>query len=261
MCEPLSLSKESLRFKEQPFTFKLSQQKVAARKKHPGKKPPAVQCTFCGSVKLLGDVNKRSYQKSGRSFCDQECSNNWKSIHYASPNHRPFEESRQRTKAKREAEALERKKREKEKEVARMLRPANAKTPGYYTCVVCKKTEWVEQHSQKQYCSNKCRRKSIKAKQWKKNRKHRIRSKALSQTICLDALMKKHRNRCKHCKTICVKPEGYNHPNEATMDHIMPLSKGGLHLWVNVQLLCRQCNTAKRDKVLPGTQMMLRFEQ
>lgn len=34
-----------------------------------------------------------------------------------------------------------------------------------------------------------------------------------------------------------------------SIDHIMPISKGGLHRWDNVQLACRGCNTAKRDKI------------
>lgn len=261
MKQVSNLKKESVRFKESPFTFKLSDEKVLSRRKHPGRQPLAVACTFCGSVKLLGDANRRSYEKSGRAFCDEDCACGWKSTHYASPNHKPMEEVRQRTKARKQAEDIERKRRKEEKEIARMLRPVNAKTPGYYTCVVCRKTEWVEQHSQKQYCSDKCRRKSTKAKLLKKNRKRKIKSKAISQSIALESLMKKFRKRCKHCNTLCVYPEGYNHPNEATIDHIMPLSKGGLHLWNNVQLLCRRCNTAKSDKIMPGTQFMLRFEE
>lgn len=34
-----------------------------------------------------------------------------------------------------------------------------------------------------------------------------------------------------------------------SIDHIQPLSKGGLHSWDNVQLACRVCNTLKSDKV------------
>lgn len=40
-------------------------------------------------------------------------------------------------------------------------------------------------------------------------------------------------------------------PNEPTLDHIIPLSKGGLHIRSNVQLLCRRCNChIKNDKEL-----------
>lgn len=260
MNQAADLKKESVRFKEKPFTFKLSEQKVSSRKKHPGKPFASVACMFCGSVKILGDSNRRAYAKSGRAFCDEDCACGWKSIYYASPNHKPFEESRRRTRARKAVESEQIKKRKEEREIARMLRPINAKTPGYYTCVVCKKTEWVDQHSQKKYCSDRCRRKSDKAINQKRNRRHKTRSRAISQLISLAELMRKFKGRCNYCKTLCVKPDGRNDPSEATVDHIMPLSKGGLHLWNNVQLLCRRCNTAKKDKVLPGTQLMLRFE-
>ena len=259
------LRKESVRFKEQPFTFRLSDRKVEARRTHPGRTPIAKACDFCGSVKLLGEANSRSFSKNGRAFCDEDCACGWKSIHYASSNHKPFEESRQRTRARKAIQAKEARKREEERELARLIKPVNAKTPGYVACTVCKKTVWVEQHSDKKFCSHACMRKGPNAIRNKRNARHRRRlrekSSEIHQPICLEQLMKKHRKRCKQCNTLCVKPEGYNHPNEGTIDHIMPLSKGGLHLWNNVQLLCRQCNSAKRDVVLPGTQMMLRFDQ
>lgn len=257
-----SLSEQSRKWKESPFQFKLDPAAayLKSRLKRESRERHVAFCEFCGCAKVMGDAQARSVRNGGRFFCDQDCSWNWKSIHYASANHKPFEESRQRTKARKAVEAEQLKKRKEEREIARMLRPANAKTPGYYTCIICKKTEWVEQRSQKKYCSRRCRSKSVKAKISKKNRRHRIRSFGVSQLISLDELMKKSRRRCKHCSTLCVKPEGCNYPNEGTIDHVMPLSKGGLHLWSNVQLLCRRCNTIKRDKVMPGTQLMLRFE-
>ena len=35
-----------------------------------------------------------------------------------------------------------------------------------------------------------------------------------------------------------------------TEDHIIPLSKGGLHRLSNLQILCPPCNLKKRDKIL-----------
>lgn len=38
--------------------------------------------------------------------------------------------------------------------------------------------------------------------------------------------------------------------NAPELDHIIPLSKGGNHIWTNVQCCCRSCNIKKSDKPL-----------
>jgi 5-methylcytosine-specific restriction endonuclease McrA len=38
---------------------------------------------------------------------------------------------------------------------------------------------------------------------------------------------------------------GSNEPNAPTLDHIVPISKGGSHIRSNVQLACLECNQAK----------------
>jgi 5-methylcytosine-specific restriction endonuclease McrA len=32
---------------------------------------------------------------------------------------------------------------------------------------------------------------------------------------------------------------------DLTVDHIIPVSRGGTHAWHNLQVLCRRCNSAK----------------
>jgi len=43
-----------------------------------------------------------------------------------------------------------------------------------------------------------------------------------------------------------------------SLDHIVPRSRGGEHVWENVVAACRPCNVAKRDRFLEDTGMRLR---
>ncbi|MEX2658592.1 MAG: HNH endonuclease [Acidimicrobiales bacterium] len=43
-----------------------------------------------------------------------------------------------------------------------------------------------------------------------------------------------------------------------SIDHVVPRAKGGSHTWENVVAACRPCNTAKRDRLLSETSMVLR---
>lgn len=52
--------------------------------------------------------------------------------------------------------------------------------------------------------------------------------------------------RCKICKTKVQKNDLYA-SNAAEVDHIVPLSKGGVHSYSNVQTLCRSCNNKKSN--------------
>ena len=40
---------------------------------------------------------------------------------------------------------------------------------------------------------------------------------------------------------------GNNYPS---IEHVIPLSKGGTHTWDNVKLACRHCNSIKSDKII-----------
>ena len=73
------------------------------------------------------------------------------------------------------------------------------------------------------------------------------------KTISLLPLVKRDQNKCSICGRDCDLYDydirsngtimcGYRYP---TIDHIIPLSKGGLHTWDNVQLACMQCNSLK----------------
>lgn len=44
-------------------------------------------------------------------------------------------------------------------------------------------------------------------------------------------------NRCQYCAGIAD-----------SLDHVLPRSRGGLHIWENVVAACRKCNLGKRDR-------------
>jgi 5-methylcytosine-specific restriction endonuclease McrA len=70
----------------------------------------------------------------------------------------------------------------------------------------------------------------------------------ISRTI----VYRKHNYICTSCGVKCFHPnkDNYNQSNAATLDHIIPKSKGGSHTYDNVTLLCRSCNTIKGDKIV-----------
>lgn len=57
--------------------------------------------------------------------------------------------------------------------------------------------------------------------------------------------------RCRWCEITCNRTGGtHKNPRGATVDHVIPLAKGGTHAWDNVVCSCWKCNTEKRDLLL-----------
>ena len=97
------------------------------------------------------------------------------------------------------------------------------------------------------YCCEACRKRAA-------NRDHDKRIYRNGQPDLSITLMKVYKRDGGICQ-ICGKKIGFdcdsNSDNYPSIDHIIPLSKGGLHQWDNVQLSCRGCNTAKGGKIYP----------
>jgi 5-methylcytosine-specific restriction endonuclease McrA len=248
---------------ENPFYLKLSESAVFFRRAMGGRRRPfeSVACAFCGSVKVLGDAQSRRLRKGQElMFCDLECACNWKSVHYATDDYEHNRKLRERTQVRLKTQEQERLKAKEERLEAKRIKQEakrqariDAMQKGVVECKRCGKSVWFSSRaSVRSFCSRRC-----SAKHVQKNREYRMRANGMGENIGLAELAKKSKWRCVKCNVKCVKPEGYNLCNEATIDHIVPLSKNGLHAWSNVQLLCRRCNTAKRDTIAPGMQLML----
>ena len=142
--------KERYRWTQDPFTFCLSSG-ASARRLGSKYEIETSSCCFCGSVKALGEVAKRKMLKGGRVFCDEQCASEWKSIHYASANHKPMELQRQETKRRKQAQEQARREQAdikwRERQAARALKQKERRTSGYVKCDQCNNTVWVEKHA------------------------------------------------------------------------------------------------------------------
>lgn len=54
-------------------------------------------------------------------------------------------------------------------------------------------------------------------------------------------LFVRDRNMCAYCGN-------HFHESDLTVEHVTPVSRGGMHLWTNVVTACRSCNTRKGSR-------------
>lgn len=128
------------------------------------------------------------------------------------------------------------------------------------TCKNCGKEFMTEFKKSKVFCSDECRKRYAhhNSKIYKRTRKRRISDAIVDYDISLDKLINRDNSVCK----LCCKPIDKNDysldadgnfivgPDYPSIDHIVPLSKGGKHSWDNVQLAHHRCNTLKNDSLM-----------
>lgn len=154
----------------------------------------------------------------------------------------------ERLKAKEEArqkKIAERKKREAEAERKR----AERNKP--HRCPVC-----GELTTRRKYCSDRCRFKANNSRK-EIRRRNKIKTAMVDSDITVDALFKRDKGICYICGCKCdwkdfteeddIFIAGNSYPS---IDHIIPLARGGLHSWNNVKLAHRLCNSKKSDGIL-----------
>lgn len=101
------------------------------------------------------------------------------------------------------------------------------------------------------YCSSRCRNRH------KGYSDHVLRAKMhgveYDRSITLDKLIERDGLTCYLCGKTCDTSDkrwGSFGPDYPTIDHVVPLSKGGTHTWDNVRVACGECNCViKRDEV------------
>jgi 5-methylcytosine-specific restriction endonuclease McrA len=87
-------------------------------------------------------------------------------------------------------------------------------------------------------------------------RRSRILQKSNDRGISRHSLRKRHGDNCCYCgrsMSFRAGTRGVYNPGLATIEHIVPISKGGSHTWGNVTLACWECNIRRGNRDAPAT--------
>lgn len=189
--------------------------------------PVKVKCKTCGSILVRSMVTIRA----GQAKCSVCRSRRIEANRIAKA------EEREKEKERRERE---RKQKKEQKEAERLSR--------LHPCVVCGRIT-----SNKYCCSAECSNKrSNRIKEVK--RRAKLLNALIDEDITLEELYKRDSGICYICGKKCDWNDrtgnicGNKYPS---VDHVIPLSKGGLHEWSNVKLAHRICNSRKSDNIAP----------
>lgn len=152
--------------------------------------------------------------------------------------------------------ALQEKK--KQKAIDKLILVLKKHIGRHYTCQICGKVYIPSNDgSTYRYCSDQCRNKAERKAKHVYNKKRRAKYNGSKDNICGDKLYDIENGVCYLCGICCDYDDyviingsftaGENYP---TIDHIVPLAKGGKHEWNNVRLACMRCNREKGDRLI-----------
>lgn len=190
-------------------------------------------------------------QKQRRKEYDRQ---KWLRLH---PDASTAEEIHERKLAREAEKELKRKEREAELQKIRVhkeaIKQANIEYwlnyEAEHECEVCGE-KFLAHYPTAKYCSKTCQKKSTRTRD-------RYKGITIDKGITLPRLAKRDHNQCQICglfvdwddfiQTDKTKICGDMYPS---IDHIRPISLGGVHSWDNVQLAHRGCNSRKHNKYI-----------
>lgn len=210
------------------------------------KKPITVRCRDCG----------RTFERLAHVFRDVangtwKCGNECPLCRRDRINQR---QSERREQAEHEARInAEKRANEKAKAEADLISRQMEKRLAIHVCKNCG-TEYsigATGYNSGSYCSEKCmKRWAMRVKNDRRLR--RMKSRNHDPDITLEKLYRRDGGTCYLCGGVCDWNDvidGNAGDAYPSIDHVVPVSKGGTHTWENIKLACRKCNTAKRDTV------------
>lgn len=141
------------------------------------------------------------------------------------------------------------------------LEYAKASVVNVHTCKTCGRIFYAPSH--RCYCSPECKAiyYNVQFKVYKCNRYKRIKDVLVDKDISLEELCIRDKGICWLCgEPVDWSDVTYNENGHCvtgnmypSVDHVVPLAKGGVHSWDNVRLAHRRCNSIKQDKLIDVT--------
>ena len=122
-------------------------------------------------------------------------------------------------------------------------------------CVVCG-SQYETYNPAQKTCCTKCSRKLANARKQNRIPKEQM----IDSDITLEALYRRDSGVCYLCGKQCDwddKDGNKVGPNYPSIDHLIPVARGGLHAWSNVRLAHFKCNVDKSDTLLPNAKKMI----
>lgn len=204
---------------------------------NPPKPDVTIQCEWCGKKHT---VPARTAHQA--RFCSNKCNNTWWSrvVH----NHKPIEEYKDE---RRKQKLIRQRKLEKERLERSVTR----------NCIWC--GNMFETLNERQLtCSSECSRKRLNRVKWERKEARLNERNIVDTDITLIKLYKRDKGVCHICNEPCdygdkkITSEGYFIAGETypSIDHVIPISKGGKHSWKNVKLAHHKCNGIKSDRII-----------
>ena len=277
------LWKEKNKWNARPFSFEPSAAFAAylRAKSYNNRKAPsqASMCQSCGSVIVIGGwrLQTAKVHSQPEVYCDLECAREDRSRVYRTKGiaHKSTEskgqipkhtytnvtwnkccECNKRFPSKKASRVCS--KECKHAKRIRLWRAKIRKSAKAVQCLSCQSlfTKLSTKGSSTKYCSERCQKKECRLSAFDR-RRSRVAGGQYHERIIRTNVFDQAKWKCKQCKCSVKKPDGSNDCNEATLDHVVPIASGGLHVYANVQCLCRRCNTLKRDSIEKATQIRL----
>lgn len=203
------------------------------RKNNTPKPDVTINCEWCGKEHT---VPARTAHQA--RFCSDDCRYTWRSREVYG--HRPLEE------LEREWEEIRRK-----RELERLER------------LIEKECEWCGDvfettNVRRLTCSSECSRKRTNRIKWERKEGRLNERNTIDTDITLIKLYERDKGICHICNEPCdyndkqITDEGHFIAGETypSIDHVIPIAKGGKHSWNNVKLAHHKCNGIKSDRII-----------